>query len=449
MSVVTKSIGVAKKLKHRYQDQIRARTPVYLSPVRRIEQVALKERVCAMTFDDGPCRLPANPDQFGGRPLTLVLAETLERYGARGSFDVVGDTSANYPDHPGKHGSASWGGVAYDHYPDFGKDDQGGAVHCPDLIDRLLQGGHEITNHTYSHVLFGKKSLVYNHRKFLSGLDPVVEDVRRLNRLMEEKHGYQVKLARPPHYVDGIRGGFTSYDAYAVAGCQYMAASFDGAGWLPLASYEAEVEATWKPIEQRLKENPDYFCGQIIFQKDGFNMARRSPIASGLSKQLELLTAHGYQVVPVSELLERSPFLDAPQTDPGAAAARVLLQAGWCPAYRDNSLRLDTVLTRGEMAMMAFGWAGVDSRIALIRGEETCPWQDVKAGHPYAGALLQAQRAGCLVPQGGRMRPEDPISREELGLFLEKKLGRPVEIPQGTMTHGALFQLAAPLLAEQ
>ena len=47
------------------------------------------------------------------------------------------------------------------------------------------------------------------------------------------------------------------------------------------------------------------------------------------------------------------------------------------------------------------------------------------------------------------MRPEDPISREELGLFLEKKLGRPVEIPQGTMTHGALFQLAAPLLAEQ
>lgn len=99
--------------------------------------------------------------------------------------------------------------------------------------------------------------------------------------------------------------------------------------------------------------------------------------------------------------------------------------------------------------MMAFGWAGVDSRIALIRGEETCPWQDVKASHPYAGALLQAQRAGCLVPQGGRMRPEDPISREELGLFLEKKLGRPVEIPQGTMTHGALFQLAAPLLAEQ
>ena len=37
MSAVTKAIGLAKKLKHRYQDELRARTPVYLSPVRRIE----------------------------------------------------------------------------------------------------------------------------------------------------------------------------------------------------------------------------------------------------------------------------------------------------------------------------------------------------------------------------------------------------------------------------
>ena len=161
MSLMTHAIGAAKKLKHRYQDQLRARTPVYLSPVRRVERVALDERVCAMTFDDGPCRLPANPDGFAGKPLTLVLAETLERYGALGTFDVVGDTSQNYPDRPGKHGSASWGGIAFDHYPDFGQDGEGGVLHCPELVDRLLQGGHELTSHTYSHVLFGKKNLVY------------------------------------------------------------------------------------------------------------------------------------------------------------------------------------------------------------------------------------------------------------------------------------------------
>ena len=49
MSAVTKAIGLAKKLKHRYQDELRARTPVYLSPVRRIEQVATEERVCAIS----------------------------------------------------------------------------------------------------------------------------------------------------------------------------------------------------------------------------------------------------------------------------------------------------------------------------------------------------------------------------------------------------------------
>ena len=62
-----------------------------------------------MTFDDGPCR-PRRPDSFGGKPLTLVLAETL------GGITPAaprrgGDTSGNYPD-TRQHGSASWGGVA-------------------------------------------------------------------------------------------------------------------------------------------------------------------------------------------------------------------------------------------------------------------------------------------------------------------------------------------------
>ena len=389
MSLLTKGIGLAKKAKHRFQDQIRERTPVYLSPVRRIERVATEERVCAMTFDDGPCRLPANPDHFRGKSLTLVLAETLEYYGAKGTFDVVGDTSANYPDKAGKHGSASWGGVAYDHYPDFGKDDQGGALHCPELIRRLLAGGHEITSHTYSHVLFGFKPLVYGRRKYLKGLDPVVADLKRLHQLMERDYGYHIRLSRPPHYVDGIRGGFTSYDAYALMGYQYMAASFDGAGWLPLDSYEAEVEATWRPMEKILLEDPDYFRGQIIFQKDGFNMARRTPVADGLGKQLQLLTDHGYKVVTVSELLEQSPFQDVlPDSDIGRAARR-LLGLGWCVAYQDNTIRPDQILTRGELAMMAYGWETAAARIALVRSGKA-PFRDMAPRHPYAAAAVLA-----------------------------------------------------------
>ena len=446
MSLLTKAIGTAKKVKHRYQDQIRARTPVYLSPVRRIERVALKERVCAMTFDDGPCRLPASPDQFGGKPLTLVLAETLERYGAAGSFDVVGDTSGNYPDQAGKHGSASWGGIAYDHYPDFGKDSDGGVLHCPELVDRLLQGGHELTSHTYSHVLFGKKNLVYGKRHTLSGLEAVVEDLEKLHRLVKERHGCDIRLSRPPHYVDGIAGGFTSYDAYAKLGYQYMAASFDGAGWLPLASYEAEVEATWKPIAQQLQADPDCFCGQIIFQKDGYNMARRSPIAHGLERQLELLTGQGYRVVTVSQLLALSPFLDLPQSDPRAAAAKKLLEAGWCPAYRDNSLRADAPLTRGELAMMAYGWESLDTRIALVRGQEKLPWTGLKPGHPYAAPLVAAARAGALSPRGGAIACDAPASGQDVKDLLTARLGRCPETVPDRLTHGEFFLLAAQLL---
>ena len=36
----------------------------YVGYTRRIERVKTGERICAMTFDDGPMGLPASPDRF-------------------------------------------------------------------------------------------------------------------------------------------------------------------------------------------------------------------------------------------------------------------------------------------------------------------------------------------------------------------------------------------------
>lgn len=449
MSVMTKAIGTAKKIKQRYGEAAKARARVYLSPVRRIERVALGERVCAMTFDDGPCRLPASPDSFGGKSLTLVLAETLEHYGAHGSFDVVGDTAGNYPDVPGREGSAAWGGVAFDHYPDFGKDADGGAAHCPELIDRLLQGGHEITNHSYEHILFGHKALVYGKRRSREDYAAVVADLRRLHELLQSDHGTAMRLSRPPHYVDKIKGGFTSYDAYAALGYQYMAASFDGAGWLPLSSYEAEVEATWKPLAEKLSQDPDFFCGQIIFQKDGFNMARRSPVADGLPKQLALLAENGYRVVSVSELLARSQFADALPDSAAARNARVLLDAGWCPAYRDNTLRAENILTNGELAMLCFGVDGMRRRTDALLRKTPSDAAGLRTAHPYYGAVSLALEAGALKLSGGRFLPDEPVDAETLARFFNNRFGEvPAELPE-KMTHGAFFALAAPYLTRE
>ena len=136
----------------------------HLSCTRRIERVKTAKRVCAMTFDDGPMDLPASPDRFGGRALTDVLLDILAEFGARGTFDVIGDTSENYPDQAGKPGSAAWGGIKFDHYPDIGRDDKGGVVHNDRLVRRILEEGHQITNHGYRHIIFGKKPFVYGAR---------------------------------------------------------------------------------------------------------------------------------------------------------------------------------------------------------------------------------------------------------------------------------------------
>lgn len=444
MSVVTKAIGLAKKMKHRFADEIAARTPVYLSPVRRIERVALADRVVAMTFDDGPCRLPANPakDQ---KPLTLHLLETLEQYGAKGTFDIVGDTSENYPDTCGKEGTAAWGGVRYDHYPDFEKDTDGGAVNCPELVQRILDGGHEITSHTYRHVLFGAKPLVYGSRDPLSGLDAVVSDLKRLDDLMVRRYGYKIALSRPPHYVDKMKDGFTSYDAYAQMGYQYLAASFDGAGWLPLKSYEAEVQAMLTPMERALAENPDALCGQIIFQKDGYNMARRSPVADALGQQLSLLQTHGYRVVRVSQLLSLCPFTDLSASHPAFEAAKKLLALGWCICFRDNCVKPDGLLTRGELAMYRYGVETAARRIEIVRAKQrVC--KDVGAKHPYAAAIERAVKDGALDCAGGKFRPDAPVSAEAFTAFCQKVFAKaPEAMPQTITRVEAIAALAALL----
>ena len=77
-----------------------------------------------------------------------------------------------------------------------------------------MEEGHEITNHSYRHLIFGKKPFVYGAREHLNGLDDAVADLNRLHQLLKTKYDYTMTLSRPPHYVDKMPDGFTSYDAY-------------------------------------------------------------------------------------------------------------------------------------------------------------------------------------------------------------------------------------------
>ncbi len=354
MSLIVK---IGKKGKRIVKKLITPAEKHNLSYTRRIESIKTSKRICAMTFDDGPMDMPVSPDRFDGRSLTDVLLDTLAEYGAKGTFDVVGDTSENYPDKAGKLGSAAWGGIKFDHYPDFDCDDKGGVLRNDRLIRRMLDEGHEITNHGYRHIIFGKKPFVYGAREYLGSRDKAIADLSRLHELMKTKYGYTIALSRPPHYVDRMQDGFTSYDVYDAMNYQYMGASYDGAGWLPSTASDpeealkAEINAMIEPVKNALEKDPDFFCGQIIFQKDGYNMSKRTPVAFALGKQLELLREYGYEVVTVSELLKESPFTDVSRDDPLFPKLE-RLEKERAIVYSDNRVRMEERITCGELAML-------------------------------------------------------------------------------------------------
>ena len=410
MSIYANLMKTARTAKHKAAAM--TAKPICVSPVRRVGHVSTQQRICAMTFDDGPCLLPPS-ERPGGSPLTTELINSLEEFGASGTFDVVGDTSGNYPDKTGRPGTASWGGIRYDHYPDIGNDKDGGAAHAKDLISRMLDGGHALSNHGWAHILFGRKSLVYGRRAYFRDIAAVLNYLGRLHNLVRDEHGYEMSLARPAHYVDAIPDGFTSYDAYAMMGYTYMAADFDGAGWLPLSSYKDEVDAMVLPMERLLAENPDALCGQIIFQKDGFNMARRTPVADGLPLQLDLLARYDYKVLTVPALLAASPFSDIPEDHPISSPARALTERGFSIAYQDNAIRPDNICTRGELYMMTHGLKAaigrIEARTPLKRGE-----------HPYSRASKLAQAQDI-----SKIALNQPLDKATLDAHCEEHYGSP------------------------
>ncbi len=339
---------LARRVNARRKAYLKQRAGTVLSPVRRIERVhpVHGRRLVAMTFDDGPDALGV---EGRGKGLTEVLLDSLSEYGARVTFDVIGDTSPNYPDEKGDDGTFLWSGRAFDHYPEFGCDELAGAKNQPELTARILREGHELANHGSTHRLFGPMRAVYGERRHFDTLQEVVADLQDLHSFLQDRLGYNMRLGRPAHYIDRIPDGSTAYDAYRIMGYNYVAASFDGAGWQPLSSYEKEVEAMVKPLQLALEQNPEALNGSVIFQKDGCNMARRTPIIDALPQQLALLREYGYEVVPVSELLEMSPFEDLEPETPEAEAARFLLARGHVVGYRNNTFHGERAITVDEV----------------------------------------------------------------------------------------------------
>lgn len=356
--MITGLYNFARSINHKRKELLWQQNGKRLSAVRRIERVhpIPGKRLVAMTFDDGPC---AKDFMGRGKGLTQSILDTMAQYGAHGTFDVIGTTEDNYPDQAGEPGSSAFGGVKFDHYPCFGEDLLAGVKHQPELVRRMIDEGHELASHTWQHRIFGRKRFLYGKRVPLRSMDEVIEDLRTLHAYLQDQFSYELKLGRPPHYVDAVTGGGSAYDAYRQMGYQYLAASFDGDGWRPGSDYDDEVEKMLAPMRRALEEDPDALSGQIIFQKDGCNMNLRTPVEDALPAQLRLLAEHGYQVVTVSALLDQSPFLDLSPASPALPYVKELLARGHMVGYQNNTFHGERPLTRQEALLMLADGASV------------------------------------------------------------------------------------------
>jgi len=129
-------------------------------------------------------------------------------------------------------------------------------------------------------------------------------------------------------------------------------------------------------------------------------MAKRTPVAFGLRRQLEVLKEYGYQVVTVEELTKESPFADVGRDDP-LFDKLLELESIRAVAYSDNLVRLEDTMTWGELAMLlAPKQDAVERRLALIR----CSGKGCSA---YAGAMEYCRERGILAAD---VREKEPVT---------------------------------------
>lgn len=180
----------------------------------------------ALTFDDGPSAY------------TNRLLDALEQHGARATFFVTGSTI-------GKRSGT---------------------------VKRIVNDGHEIANHGWSHTDFTTLSK-----------EAVSSELKKTNNKIRELTGFKCKLARPPYgaYNDTVK------QAGKDVGMAYILWSYDTLDWKT-----KDAQAVYDAVMSGAKD------GRIILCHD-----LHKTTVDAMEAAIPALIEEGYQLVTVSELL--------------------------------------------------------------------------------------------------------------------------------------------------
>lgn len=185
----------------------------------------------ALTFDDGP-----HPRYTG------EILDILEEYGVKATFFAVGENAKAYPE----------------------------------LIRRASEEGHEIGNHTHTHLRLDRCDVAEAER-----------EIGACTRVLEEITGRKIRLFRPPEGVctEGVKVYCRAQEM------TILLWSVDTRDWAHTPAGE---------ILKNVRENARN--GSIILMHDF--IGKNSPTPAVLRQIIPMLQESGYELVTVSQLLE-------------------------------------------------------------------------------------------------------------------------------------------------
>jgi cellulose synthase/poly-beta-1,6-N-acetylglucosamine synthase-like glycosyltransferase/peptidoglycan/xylan/chitin deacetylase (PgdA/CDA1 family) len=161
----------------------------------------------------------------------------------------------------------------------------------PGLVQRVLADGHEVGNHTYTHPNLAETTLTATRL-----------ELNATQRLFQALTGHSLMLFRSPYLSDSNPSDAEEIEPIKQAqalGYIEVTSNLDTLDWQPLSVPQME-ELVYKALDN---PNPD-LRGNIVLMHD--SGGDRSKTLILLPRLIDSLRAHGYELVPLSQLLGKS-----------------------------------------------------------------------------------------------------------------------------------------------